>query len=91
MYLVGNIYYTLPKLFLPLDTPYLNIPITSQLVKIFTISKISKINYRLHSKLPFLFLFLLVGQPLLGQGLHIVEASQSHSRHTTLGTTPLER
>jgi hypothetical protein len=32
----------------------------------------------------------LVQQPLLCQGLLIVEAARSHSRHTTLGRTPLD-
>ena len=29
-------------------------------------------------------------QPLVGQGLLIIEASRSHSRHTTLGRLPLD-
>jgi hypothetical protein len=37
------------------------------------------------------FFFPMTQQPLVGQGLLIIEASRSHSfRHTTLGRTPLD-
>jgi len=32
----------------------------------------------------------MVQQLLVGQGLHIIEASQSHSRQTTIVKTPLD-
>jgi hypothetical protein len=36
-------------------------------------------------------LFFMAQQPLVGQGLLIIEASRSHSfRHNTLGSTPLD-
>jgi hypothetical protein len=34
--------------------------------------------------------FCMAQQPLVGQGLLIIEASRSHFRHITLGRTPLD-
>ena len=40
---------------------------------------------------PLSFFFIFVAQqPLVGPGLFISEASRSHSRHTTVGRTPLD-
>ena len=36
------------------------------------------------------FFFPLAQQPLVGQGLFIIEISRSHSRETTVVKTPLE-
>jgi hypothetical protein len=37
-----------------------------------------------------IFVFPVAQQPLVGQGLLIIETSRSHFRHTTLGRTPLD-
>jgi len=34
------------------------------------------------------YFFTLVQQPLVGQGLLVIETSRWHYRHTTLGRTP---
>ena len=36
------------------------------------------------------FIFFMAEQPLVGQSLLIIEPPRSHSRHTTLGRTPLD-
>jgi hypothetical protein len=55
--------------------------------------KLTKIDYRsnLYYITVFMHFFLsMAQQPLLGQGLRVIEVSRSHSRHTTLGRTPLD-